>query len=129
MVEGLAEDLKEIRGRLNGLLWMVAGAIVLDVVMRSLRVGHRFPGGVMDAQDAWIEVTVHDARGKLVAEAGERTVVLASGCVPCVNRSGSISVVPICARTIASASGGQTLSPHMRTCADFEVLGGDHEGG
>lgn len=34
MVEGLAEDLKEIRGRLNGLLWMVAGAIVLDVVMR-----------------------------------------------------------------------------------------------
>jgi len=34
MVEGLGEDLREIRGRLNGLLWMVAGAIVLDVVMR-----------------------------------------------------------------------------------------------
>lgn len=44
--------------------------LVLDVVLRSLRVGHRFPGGVMDAQDAWVEVTVHDARGKLLAEAG-----------------------------------------------------------
>lgn len=34
MVEALAEDLREIKGRLNGLLWMVAGAIVLDVVLR-----------------------------------------------------------------------------------------------
>ncbi|HZF54585.1 MAG TPA: multiheme c-type cytochrome [Polyangiaceae bacterium] len=44
--------------------------VVLDVVLRSLRVGHRFPGGVMDAQDTWVEVTVQDARGKRVAEAG-----------------------------------------------------------
>lgn len=44
--------------------------MTFDVVMRSLRVGHRFPGGVMDANDAWVEVTVHDARGKLLAEAG-----------------------------------------------------------
>lgn len=34
MVERLAEDLGEIKGRLDGLLFMVAGAIVLDVVMR-----------------------------------------------------------------------------------------------
>ena len=34
MVERLAEDLDEIKGRLDGLLFMVAGAIVLDVVMR-----------------------------------------------------------------------------------------------
>ena len=33
-VEALADDLKEIKGRLNGLLWMVAGAIVLDVLLR-----------------------------------------------------------------------------------------------
>ena len=39
MVEGLADELKEIRGRLNGLLWMVAGAIFLDVVMRLAGVG------------------------------------------------------------------------------------------
>jgi hypothetical protein len=39
MVEGLADELKEIRGRLNGLLWMVAGAIFLDVLMRLAGVG------------------------------------------------------------------------------------------
>ena len=33
-VEALADDLKEIKGRLNGLLWMLARAIVLDVVLR-----------------------------------------------------------------------------------------------
>jgi hypothetical protein len=34
MVEGLTDELREIKGRVNGLLWMVAGAIVLDVVLR-----------------------------------------------------------------------------------------------
>jgi hypothetical protein len=34
MVEALEADLREIKGRLNGVLWMVAGAIVVDVVMR-----------------------------------------------------------------------------------------------
>ena len=27
---------------------------VIDVVIRNLDVGHRFPGGVMDAQDTWV---------------------------------------------------------------------------
>ncbi len=43
---------------------------VIDVVIRNLDVGHRFPGGVMDAQDTWIEVTIEDARGRRIAEAG-----------------------------------------------------------
>ena len=34
MVEGLEAELREIKGRVNGLLWMVAGAMVLDVAMR-----------------------------------------------------------------------------------------------
>lgn len=34
MVEGLEEDLAEIKGRLNGLLWMMAGAIVVDILAR-----------------------------------------------------------------------------------------------
>ncbi len=44
--------------------------LVLDVVVKNQRVGHRFPGGTADAQDTWIEVTVDDARGRRVAEAG-----------------------------------------------------------
>ncbi len=38
-----------------------------DVVIRNLMVGHRFPGGVMDAQDTRLEVTVTDARGRVLA--------------------------------------------------------------
>jgi len=34
MVEALSDDLQEIKGRLNSLLGMVAGAIVVDVVLR-----------------------------------------------------------------------------------------------
>jgi hypothetical protein len=45
-------------------------AATIDVVVRNLDVGHRFPGGVMDAQDTWIEVLVEDAAGKVIADAG-----------------------------------------------------------
>ncbi|HJL15315.1 MAG TPA: multiheme c-type cytochrome [Sandaracinaceae bacterium LLY-WYZ-13_1] len=45
-------------------------SIELDVVVRNLGAGHRFPGGTLDAQDTWIEVEVHDARGALLASAG-----------------------------------------------------------
>lgn len=45
-------------------------SMVLDVVVRNQRVGHRFPGGTVDAQDVWIEVVVRDATGRVIAEAG-----------------------------------------------------------
>nr|HEX4317699.1 multiheme c-type cytochrome [Kofleriaceae bacterium] len=44
--------------------------LALDVVVRNLLVGHRFPGGVLDIQDMWIEVEVHANDGKLVASSG-----------------------------------------------------------
>src|SRR5437763_548388 len=34
MVESLRDDLHEIKGRLNGLLFMVAGTVLLDVALR-----------------------------------------------------------------------------------------------
>ena len=43
-----------------------------DVVVRNLLVGHRFPGGVLDIQDTWIEVEALDASGKRIAESGLR---------------------------------------------------------
>ncbi len=43
---------------------------VVDIAIRNLDVGHRFPGGVMDADGTWIEVTIDDPRGQRVAEAG-----------------------------------------------------------
>ena len=44
--------------------------VLLDVVIRNQEVGHRFPGGVRDTQDTWIELKVTDADGVDVAEAG-----------------------------------------------------------
>jgi len=46
-------------------------SILFDVVVRNVAVGHRFPGGTLDAQDVWTEVTVHDATGAVVAAAGQ----------------------------------------------------------
>ncbi len=44
--------------------------LALDVVLRNLLVGHRFPGGVLDIQDAWVEVEVADAHGVRIAQSG-----------------------------------------------------------
>ncbi|MEZ4529568.1 MAG: hypothetical protein R2855_00940 [Thermomicrobiales bacterium] len=38
MVEELAEDVKEIRGRIDAIFWLIAGAIVVELVMRVLGV-------------------------------------------------------------------------------------------
>jgi tetratricopeptide (TPR) repeat protein len=45
-------------------------ALTFDVVVRNLGVGHRFPGGVLDAQDTWVELTIATKNGRKVAEAG-----------------------------------------------------------
>jgi len=42
----------------------------LDVVVRNLLTGHRFPGGVLDVQDTWIEIELLDRTGKRVAANG-----------------------------------------------------------
>ena len=50
---------------------LVAGQpLTVDVVLRNMGVGHRFPGGVLDAQDTWVEVVVRDARGQLIGQSG-----------------------------------------------------------
>jgi len=44
--------------------------VAFDVVIRNLLVGHRFPGGVLDIQDTWIEVDITDRAGKRLASSG-----------------------------------------------------------
>lgn len=36
MVERMADDLDEIKGRLNGLLFLVAGAVIVDMIARVI---------------------------------------------------------------------------------------------
>src|SRR5262249_23713104 len=49
---------------------VAGGRISLDVVVRNLLVGHRFPGGVLDIQDTWVEVEVASAAGRRIAASG-----------------------------------------------------------
>ncbi len=50
---------------------VVAGTqLELDVVIRNLLVGHRFPGGILDAQDTWVEIEVVDHRGRRLVASG-----------------------------------------------------------
>ena len=44
--------------------------IELDVVVRNVGVGHNFPGGVRDAQDTWLEVSIVGEDGGLILGAG-----------------------------------------------------------
>jgi tetratricopeptide (TPR) repeat protein len=73
-MRGDREQLARMQKKLEGVASIdiqqapVDGAI--DVVIRNLLVGHRFPGGVLDIQDTWVEVEVFDTAGKRVASSG-----------------------------------------------------------
>lgn len=73
-MRGDTEQLARMQAKLEGVASIdvqeapVPGAI--DVVIRNLLVGHRFPGGVLDIQDTWIEVEVFDIAGNRVASSG-----------------------------------------------------------
>jgi len=78
-VAGARMDAPSSPGGAGGTRWVlpadgaevIPGAhIALDVVIRNLLVGHRFPGGVLDIQDTWVEVEVADARGRRLAASG-----------------------------------------------------------
>ncbi|MBI5085725.1 MAG: tetratricopeptide repeat protein, partial [Acidobacteria bacterium] len=44
--------------------------IRLDVVVRTRKIGHFFPGGTVDAYDVWLELEGRDATGKAVYHSG-----------------------------------------------------------
>ncbi len=55
----------------DGSLKLEPGATVrLDVVVRTRKIGHFFPGGTVDAFDVWLELAARDADGKPVYWSG-----------------------------------------------------------
>jgi tetratricopeptide (TPR) repeat protein len=57
----------------------LAGSVALDLfvdgaqavaVLANRRVGHRFPGGTNDSNEAWLEVTARDAAGRVLGRSG-----------------------------------------------------------
>jgi tetratricopeptide (TPR) repeat protein len=45
--------------------------IRLDVVVRTRKIGHFFPGGTVDAFDVWLELQGHDADGRVIFWSGQ----------------------------------------------------------
>lgn len=42
----------------------------VDVVVRTLKIGHFFPGGTVDAQEAWLELQAKDSTGRVIFWSG-----------------------------------------------------------
>src|SRR5262249_50149172 len=45
-------------------------SVVMDVVVRTRKVGHAFPGGTFDAFDTWVELKGVDDHGKVIFWSG-----------------------------------------------------------
>lgn len=45
-------------------------SVVLEVVVRTRKVGHAFPGGTFDAFDVWVELQAKDENGKVLLWSG-----------------------------------------------------------
>ena len=64
-VSKMAAPLDSARPRLQP-----GSTVRLDVVVRTRKIGHFFPGGTVDAFDVWLEVEGRDATGKAVYWSG-----------------------------------------------------------
>ena len=47
-----------------------AGGLNLDLILNSQDIGHAFPAGTADSNQAWLEIIVRDAQGNIVAHQG-----------------------------------------------------------
>jgi tetratricopeptide (TPR) repeat protein len=73
-LRGDDEQLARTEARLRGtvsldLAWVEPGRLV-DVVLRSRGVGHRFPGGTMDSNEVWLALDAVAADGRLLGRSG-----------------------------------------------------------
>src|SRR5207247_8846410 len=46
-------------------------SVRVDVVVRTRKVGHFFPGGTVDAFDVWLELQARDADGRVIFWSGQ----------------------------------------------------------
>ncbi len=72
-VGGYAADVVDLKGNLkSGDHALPPGETVrVDVVVRTRGLGHFFPTGTVDAQEAWLEFEARDANGVLLAQSGD----------------------------------------------------------
>ncbi len=57
----------------SGAKFQPGGTVRVDVVVRTRKIGHFFPGGTVDAFDAWLELQARDADGRVIFWSGNVT--------------------------------------------------------
>ena len=67
-----ARELMPLTAPLNGVAAAVRRGqdVLVDVVVRTRKVGHFFPAGTVDAYDTWVELKATDDRGKVIFWSG-----------------------------------------------------------
>lgn len=77
--------------------------VTLDVVIRNIGVGHRFPGGVRDAANTGVRVVVQDASGRILLQSalGDEEHVLRSYVADALGRLRNVRETHTFAATIA----------------------------
>jgi len=71
--QGFVREVGRVAAPLNrsGLAVRPGSHIRVDVVVRTRRMGHFFPGGTVDAFDVWLELQARDAEGKIIFWSGQ----------------------------------------------------------
>jgi tetratricopeptide (TPR) repeat protein len=54
-----------------GAVFKPGSKVKLDVVVRTRKIGHFFPGGTVDSFDVWLEVQARDATGRVIFWSGK----------------------------------------------------------
>jgi len=71
--EGVREHVEPVTAPLNkvGATVRRGDDVRVDVVVRTKKVGHFFPGGTVDAHDTWVELKATDENGKVIFWSGK----------------------------------------------------------
>lgn len=98
--------------------------LVFDVLLQNDRVGHRFPGGVRDLQDTWLEVSVGDAANRTLGASrpdgdGRQEVFLLRATI--LDRDGVPEVLHRVDRFEAPAF-DRTLEPHDARAVRYSMM-------
>ncbi len=97
---------RNLRGRASlALIW--SGPRRVDALLRARGVGHRFPGGTMDSNEVWLEVTAFDAARPRDRPAPARAAATAR----------STPTRTWCARSRSTATAARCCAAIRSTCA------------
>jgi len=53
-----------------GVAFAPGSEVRVDAVVRTRKIGHFFPAGTVDTFDVWVELSAHDAKGRVIASSG-----------------------------------------------------------